>query len=97
MARGLSEEKIALIQQLYEQYGTYSAVAKEVGCAPATVKKYVGAATTPKVEIKTIKNDFSFSVLDFNEINFDFKSIGDWGLIKEDEKEEYENLRKELM
>ena len=40
----LSAEKIELIQKLYAQYGVYSRVAKEVGCAASTVKKYVDGA-----------------------------------------------------
>lgn len=40
MAR-VTNEEIKRINELYLQYGTYSAVAKEVGRAPSTVKKYV--------------------------------------------------------
>lgn len=36
----LSNEKIAQIQKVYAENGTYSGTAKIVGCSPATVKKY---------------------------------------------------------
>lgn len=36
----LSNEKIAKIQKVYSENGTYSGTAKIVGCSPATVKKY---------------------------------------------------------
>lgn len=37
----VTPEEIKRINELYLQYGTYSAVAKEVGRAPSTVKKYI--------------------------------------------------------
>lgn len=57
----LSVEKIKLIQKLYAQYGVYSRVAKEVGCAASTVKKYVdGAVKTAgasSAEVKKFKGE----------------------------------------
>lgn len=44
----LSEEKISEIIRLYKEIGVYSQVAKQIGCSPATVKKY---CSTP-IEIK---------------------------------------------
>lgn len=43
MAR-LSEEKIAQIKDLYPKIKTFSGVAKIVGCAPSTVKRYAEIA-----------------------------------------------------
>lgn len=40
MARVTSEE-IKEMNELYLVYGTYSAVAREVGRAPSTVKRYI--------------------------------------------------------
>lgn len=37
----LTEEKIQSIIQAYARIGTYSGVAKELGCSASTVKKYV--------------------------------------------------------
>lgn len=57
----LSAEKIELIQKLYAQYGVYSRVAKEVGCAASTVKKYVdGIVKTkgaPSVKVEKFKGE----------------------------------------
>ena len=40
MAR-VTQEEIYEMNRLYRLYGTYSAVAKEVGRAPNTVKRYI--------------------------------------------------------
>lgn len=37
----VTEEEIKRINELYQIYGTYAAVAREVGRAPGTVKRYV--------------------------------------------------------
>ena len=53
----ITQDKIIQINELYLQYGTYSAVAKEVGCAPSTVKKYVDPDYKPiqrQVELKPV-------------------------------------------
>ena len=39
----VTEKEIIEINRLYKIYGTYSVVAREVGRAPSTVKKYVQA------------------------------------------------------
>lgn len=37
----VSQDEIIKMNELYLEYGTYSAVAREVGRAPSTVKKYI--------------------------------------------------------
>lgn len=37
----VSESEIRKMNELYLEYGTYAAVAREVGRAPSTVKKYI--------------------------------------------------------
>ena len=49
----VTESEIKQINELYLQYGTYAAVAREVGRAPSTVKKYIDPnyqSTIPKVK-----------------------------------------------
>ena len=41
MAQRITEEQIEQINRLYLIYGTYAAVAREVGCSATTVKKYI--------------------------------------------------------
>ena len=37
----VSQDEIIKMNELYLEYGTYSAVAREVGRAPSTVKRYI--------------------------------------------------------
>lgn len=37
----VSQDEIIEMNELYLEYGTYSAVAREVGRAPSTVKRYI--------------------------------------------------------
>lgn len=51
----LSDDRIKEIQNAYAEIGTYSGVAKKLGCSAATVKKYTQgpaetAAPAPKVQ-----------------------------------------------
>lgn len=67
MAR-LSEEKIQLIKELYPQIGTYSGVAKEVGCSPATVKRYVTEdAPAAEVSNKEYTQKFTGTIPEIDE------------------------------
>lgn len=64
----LSAEKISQIQQLYNEIGVYSQVAKLVGCSAATVKKYCTAAATQSN--KTII-PFSSIIVPIKDMNLD--------------------------
>lgn len=56
----LSQETIDKIPALYEKYGTYTGVARELGVAPATVKRYlVKDEDEPKAEISQEKLDWN--------------------------------------
>ena len=94
MAR-LTEEKIALIQEAYGRIGTYSGVAKEIGCSPATVKKYVAAAPVrqkPKKEPQQCNQP----VLSIEEITFLKDYLGELCYLSEDERKDTENLWEEM-
>lgn len=60
----LSDEKIKLIQVMYQKLGTYAATARAVGCAPSTVKKYC----TLEAKDSAINANFNFD-----------KEIPKWG------------------
>lgn len=66
MAR-LSEEKINEIRRLYSELGIYSQVAKQVGCSPATVKKYV-SEDVPVIRKEAI-NKFSDKIIPIEEMD----------------------------
>ena len=46
MAARITQEQIQQMVQLYEQLGTYSAVAKQMSVSAATVSRYVKQANT---------------------------------------------------
>jgi len=55
----ITDEIKIQINNLYLKHGTYSAVAKEIGCAPTTVKKYIIPDYVPVAECekKIFTND----------------------------------------
>jgi len=69
----VTEEEIKRINELYIQLGTYAAVAREVGRAPSTVKRYVDLnfqSSTPEIsgdkeiDWTPLINAKSFSIFD---------------------------------
>ena len=53
----VTQEMTKEINELYLQIGTYAGVARKIGIAPTTVKKYVIPGYTSEKEIKKIKGD----------------------------------------
>lgn len=91
----ITDEIIDKINLLYLKIGTYSGVAKEIGCAPSTVKKY-------------IKKDYQFSnsvlIKKFNSIitpvqKEKFLNSNNWGefcTLSDEEREEMKDLWEEM-
>lgn len=48
MARRVLPEEVVQMNRLYNQYGTYAAVAKEMGRSASAVAKYVKLERMPK-------------------------------------------------
>ena len=74
----LSEERISEIRKAYARIGTYSGVAKELGCSAATVKKYVTMVeveTKKEPESKVLAPEFDWEVNPpfFTEVDFSFE------------------------
>ena len=97
MARTISEETKIEINELYLKIGTYSGVAKVIGCAPSTVKKYIIPNFVPqeKVLIKVFQHE------DLPEFSTEgLKNIENWGslcLLSEEEKNEIREFWDELV
>lgn len=56
----VTESEIIKMNELYLQYGTYAAVAREVGRSPSTVKRYIQSDFQVKeepIELKSIDWD----------------------------------------
>lgn len=96
MAKTISEETKIKINELYLKIGTYSGVAKEIGCAPSTVKKYIIPNFVPQENIKKKV----FNQEDLPEFSTEgLKNIENWGslcLLNEEEKSEIRELWDEL-
>ena len=55
MATRITPEEIVRINQLYNKYGTYAAVAREIGRSASAVAKYVKLKDTPQIVRHTFK------------------------------------------
>lgn len=93
----ITQEMVKEINELYLQIGTYAGVARKIGIAPTTVKKYV-------VPNYTAESTIQKKVFDKNKLPKDidfspFANKEDWGdlcVLSEQEKEEIKELWKEL-
>ena len=52
----ITPEEVKQIIRLYKKYGTYSAVAKEIGRSASVVARYVKLEGTPKAAKQALKN-----------------------------------------
>lgn len=91
----LGEEKIAEIRRVYNELGTYSGTAKQVGCSPATVKKYC------QIEVKDtapiLKIEFNGEIPPTDQINWTSSDkISELGKLTKEEIKEIEELWKEI-
>jgi hypothetical protein len=95
MATRITEEQKIEMNILYKKYGTYSAVAREMGCAPTTVKKYI----IPDFELPQSDNLEKFDLSTLPPFDPEaFKDI-DWNncVIFGDEFKEIQELWKEIV
>lgn len=90
MANKVTQQDIIKINELYLQYKTYAAVARETGFSAATVKKYIiqnfAAVPTTKFEGSTELKSEIFK-------GYSWDNLID---LSDKEKEEMETLRKEV-
>lgn len=94
----VTQEMIKEINELYTEIKTYAGVARKIGIAPTTVKKYVIPGYTSEKEITKII--FDKSKLS-EEIDYSlFKNKDNWGdlcVLSDDERKEIKELWKELL
>ena len=98
MARTVvTQDMIKQINELYLKIKTYSGVAREVGIAPTTVKKYIIPNYQSEENIKKVV----FKKEDIPELSFEkFKNLEDWGSLcnlTDEEKEEVKELWNEIL
>ena len=90
MANKISQSQIDEMLRLYEEIGTYSGVAKQMGIAATTVSKYI------KEQKQTQKfNPYHSSAIIPKPIEeIPFESIITFATMTEEEKNSYNELRK---
>ena len=94
----VTQEMTKEINELYLQIGTYAGVARKIGIAPTTVKKYIIPGYTSEKKIKKII--FDKSKLS-EEIDYSlFKNKASWGdlcVLSDDERKEIKEIWMELL
>lgn len=92
MARSrITDEDKIKINDLYLKIGTYSGVAKEMGCAATTVKKYIIPNYVPqnKKEYKKV-----FHIEELPEFSTElFQNVDDWGALCKLSQKEREGIK----
>lgn len=85
------------INDLYLQIGTYSGVAKEIGCAPSTVKNHIWKNYNPTPEIEPIKFDMKDFPKELDDSSFILcDNYGELCELTIEEEEELKEFWKEL-
>lgn len=95
MAKKIDNEKIIEINELYLQIKTYSGVAKKMGIAPTTVKKYI-------IDNYISKENIKYKEIDIEKIkkeieNFVLKDFETTLDLTEEEDESIKELWSELL
>ena len=88
----LTEEKIKAIQEAYIRIGTYSGVAKELGCSATSVKKYTSEMNK---SLETIIVPFEGEITPVEMIDFDFV-LYEWTHLTDEEIREVKKLQEEM-
>ena len=96
MATKITNDQKIQMNILYKKLKTYSAVAREIGCSPSTVKRYIIPDFISPEENKT--NIIQIKELPPIDINiFKEKSFGDLCILSDKEKNEIKELWEELL
>ena len=96
MAAKITESQKIQMNILYKELKTYAAVAREMGCSPTTVKKYIIPDFVVPEEIKeTTIQMTELPLLDFD--LFGAHPFGELCLLSDEEREEVKVLWKELV
>ena len=88
----LTEEKIKAIQEAYLRIGTYSGVAKELGCSAVTVRKYTSEMNKP---LETTIVPFEGEIIPVEMIDFNFP-LHEWTHLTDEEIREVKKLQEEM-
>lgn len=90
-------DDIIKMNELYLKYGTYAAVAREVGFAATTVKKYIVKDFVQEDKLPIIKFSGTIPKAEDLMLPTDLDGWNDWLCLSEEEKEQCDELRKEIL
>lgn len=96
MARRITNEEIIRMNILYLKTYNYSAVAREVGCAPSTVKKYIQPNFVNPEELEVKRFEGELPPLN-KELFSDIENWGELCVLSDKEKEDIKELWKEIV
>lgn len=100
MPKKVQSEDIVLMNDLYLKIGTYAGVAREVGFAPGTVKRYIIEGYKPKEEVDKDRVFFDNFLPEIDSICIPAGDNDDWLYFCELSEEEIigcKELQKELL
>ena len=99
--RKIGIQEIEKINELYRKNGTYAAVARELGIAPSTVKKYVSAGNvhgaSPIKSDDEVKRVRLSDLPKFDIDSFEGRALGDLCVITDEEMENIKSLWEEIL
>ena len=96
MASKITNEQIIQMNILYLKYKTYAAVAREVGCAPSTVKKYIQPNFVNPEELEVKRFEGELPPLN-KELFSDIENWGELCVLSNKEREDIKELWKEIV
>ena len=102
MAKKVQQEDILRMVELYDQIGTYAGVAREVGFSASTVRKYIVEHLAEREVFEVTDRDNIFvieNIKSIEEVEKNCNFMLNWGdlcVLTNNEKEEVEELWKEL-
>ena len=89
MAKRITQEQITKMAELYEELGTYSAVAKKLGVSASSVSKYLK-------EQNSFKSFSTYSGPQPSQLPPDKEKVIGFGFLSQKEKDSYNEWLKEF-
>ena len=98
MARSITSDVIVHINELYREIGTYAGVARILGLAPTTVKKYVSHDFVPAENLNIKRADIGACREIVENFNMSFNDFNNSMLLEltEEEAAEMEEIWREI-
>lgn len=92
----VTQEDIVRMNELYQELGSYAAVARQVGFSASTVSKYVDKNYRKVDETKIVRYKGDLPEFVVSEVSGAYTNIGDFCILDEEEEEEIRQLWEEI-